>query len=288
LLMRPHIVAISGEDNELFMGNNIPIPVASGAPAATTTADGAEATAPTLDPLTTRQTIERQDVGTRIRIRPTLGEESDVLLEIDLELTEIGPPIAGDPLVVGVSLEERILKTRIRAKEGEIAIIGTSEQQSTANRVRGIPYLMNIPLIGYLFKRVDQRVVDTSLVMIVEARVMRSPDDDVAETIRRRMALERSMARVSDLGRLSESPYAILLDTVLSESMATRISEAFTDDGFDTRVIPWESSGQPVWDVYLTELASFDEAGGLARQLYEAGWRTEITVLPRGNELAGD
>jgi hypothetical protein len=102
------------------------------------------------------------------------------------------------------------------------------------------------------------------------------------------MALERSMARVSDLGRLSDAPYAVLLDTVRSESMATRIAAAFTSDGFDTRVIPWRAAGQPVWDVYVIELASFDEAGGLARELSEAGWRPEITVLPRENELAGD
>ncbi|MBW2695423.1 MAG: hypothetical protein JRE70_03050 [Deltaproteobacteria bacterium] len=289
LLMRPHIVAISGEANEIFIGNNIPIPVAAGSAAATTTTEAGEVTAAAPNPfLSNRQTIERQDVGVRMRITPTLGEDTDILLEVDLQLTDIGPPIAGDPIVVGVSLEERILKTRIRLNEGEIAVIGTSEQQSEAYRVRGIPFLMNIPLVGYLFKRVDKRVVDTSLVMIVEARVMRSPSDDVAETIRRRMALERSMARVSDLGRLSESPYAVLLDTVLSESMATRIADTFTSDGFDTRVISWQASGQPVWDVYVIELASFDEAGGLARHLYDAGWRPEITVLPRENELAGD
>jgi hypothetical protein len=147
---------------------------------------------------------------------------------------------------------------------------------------------MDIPFFGYLFKRIDKRWVDTSLVIVVQAHILRSPSDDIAETIRRRMAFERSLARVSDLGRLSDAPYALRIDTVLSESMATRIAEAFSVDGFDTRVIPWQAFGQPVWDVYLIEMASFEEVGGLARVLTEAGWRPEITVLSRDNELAGD
>jgi hypothetical protein len=66
------------------------------------------------------------------------------------------------------------------------------------------------------------------------------------------------------------------------------IAQAFRSDGFSTEVKAWDVRGERTWDVYITELSSFEEAGRLARRLSEGGWTTEITVLPAVNELAGD
>ena len=71
-------------------------------------------------------------------------------------------------------------------------------------------------------------------------------------------------------------------------SEAEMIAEAFRSDGFSVEVKSWDVRGVRNWDVYVTELSSFEEAGRLARQLSEAGWTTEITVLPPFNELSGD
>jgi hypothetical protein len=102
------------------------------------------------------------------------------------------------------------------------------------------------------------------------------------------MAMERAMSRVADLAGVDSEPYAILLETVDGESRARKIADAFDEDGFETRVTGWESTRGRLWDIYLTEFETFEQAGGIARSLYEAGWKPEVTVLSPQNVLAGD
>jgi hypothetical protein len=209
-------------------------------------------------------------------------------LDIVLEISQTEESIAGSVEVVGPTVGFRRMEATLRLREGEIAVLGGIEERSVAYAKRGVPYLMNIPLLGLLFSRIDQRETDTELIAVVEARVLRTFEEDMAETIRRRLAFERSISRVSDLKGLKDNPYAVLIETLRSKVKADQIAESFSSDGYETRVTEWTLYGEDLYDVYLTELTSFTEAGALARRLSDAGWETEITVLSPINELAGD
>jgi general secretion pathway protein D len=283
ILMRPHLLVLSGEEHELFSGNNIPIPVQS---AGSTNADGSQAE--TLVGPTIRQDILREDVGVRLRVKPTLGQEGTIMLQLDLEVSNVTQSLAGDIEVVGATIAERVVTATIPLQPGQHAIIGTTQGTTKSYARRGVPFLMNIPFFGYFFSRLDETVNEVDLVIVAEAEVMRTHGEDVAETIRRRLAFERSLSRTADLGSLNDAPYAVLLDSVPSDGQAQVIAKAFAEDGFETRVTRWEASGSVVYDVYLTDIETFDDAGALSRRLNEAGWTPEITILQPENELAGD
>jgi hypothetical protein len=100
--------------------------------------------------------------------------------------------------------------------------------------------------------------------------------------------MERAISRVADLGGLDSEPYAVLLETVDRASKAKLIAEAFSEDGFETEVTDWESTGGRLWDIYLTDFATFELASGVAERLYDVGWKPEVTVLSPENVLAGD
>jgi hypothetical protein len=172
--------------------------------------------------------------------------------------------------------------------EGEFAVLGTSNGSAEAVSEVGVPFLKDIPFLGAFFRTESRTRIDNDLLIVVEARILRSPSEDVAYTIRRRIAMERAMSRVADLESLDSNPFAVLLETVSHEAGALRLSEAFDEDGFKTEITAWESTSGMLWDVYLTGFESFEVAGGVARRLSEAGWSPEITVLSPENELAGD
>ena len=66
-------------------------------------------------------------------------------------------------------------------------------------------------------------------------------------------------------------------------------ASTFAEDGFTTRVTDWELEGEPVYDVYVTDLASFTQAAELARRLADAGWDSaDVAILPTANELEGE
>ena len=287
VLLRPQIVVLSGEEHELFVGSNIPVPVAGGAsqPAA---GGGLTGTALVQSSVSVVQQIQRQDVGIRLRVKPTLGQAGVVRLDLDVEVSRLAPSIAGDVERVGPTIEKRDIVAAINLRDGEYAVIGMSTDRRERAARRGVPFLMDIPLLGYLFSRVEKSWVDTELIVVAQATVLRSMSDNVAETIRRRLAFERSLSRVDDLSSLSAAPYAVLIETLPDESKAQRIADAFGEDGFSTRVTSWKSHDRDLYDVYLTGFTGFAEAGGVARQLSDAGWPAEITVLPSENELAGE
>jgi general secretion pathway protein D len=280
ILMRPHILAMSGEEHEVFAGNQIPIPVGS---------SSSDVGAVGLNGgLSSRQIIERRDVGIGLTVKPTLGQAGIVTLDIKVELSEIQSSIAGSIQQVGPTFSQRTIESTLRLAEGQIAVLGTSNGSGESVSEFGVPYLKDIPLLGWMFKSESRTKTENDLLIVVEAKVMRNPSEDVAHTIRRRMAMERAMSRVADLAGVDSEPYAILLETVDGESRARRIADAFDEDGFETRVTGWESTRGRLWDIYLTEFETFEQAGGIARSLYEAGWKPEVTVLSPQNVLAGD
>ena len=286
ILLRPNIIGVSGEEHELFAGNNIPVPVSSGA--GITTPDQIQEGTANVPFATTQQNIERVDIGTRLRVKPTVGEEGVVTLELEVDVSELVASAAGSVDQVGPTFADREIQALIRLRPGDFAVLGATGAETVTQGRTGVPYLMDLPGLGWLFSTISETRRATDLVVVVEARVLRTSADSVAESIRQRLAFERAISRTQDLNSLGSNPFAVLIETTRSESKALAIAEAFSEDGFETRVTPWDAWGQPVWDVYLTELASFEEAGGLARRLTEAGWDPEITALSPLNELAGD
>ena len=137
--------------------------------------------------------------------------------------------------------------------------------------------MRDIPALGYLFGGVSESTYDLSLIMTVSAHVMFDMDEQIAETIRRRLAMQRSLKRNQKIRDSESEGFAVLLDTVSSESKANLIADSFRADGFEVRVSGWDAYGQEVWDIYLISLESIEKAGALSRSLSEAGWFPEIT-----------
>ena len=280
ILMRPHILAMSGEEHRVFVGNEIPVPVGSTV--------GTDEFIGTAGALANQQTIERRDVGIDLTVKPTVGQAGVVLLDLKIEMSDMQASIAGPVDQVGPTFTQRTIESTLSLSEGELAVIGASNGSGDSVSVVGVPFLKDIPFFGYLFGTESRTRVENDLLIVVEARILRSPSEDAAYTIRQRIALERAISRVADLESLDSHPYAVLLETVEHEAGAQRVASAFEEDGFTSRVTNWVSTSGPLWDVYLTGFETFAEASELARGLYDAGWSPEVTVLSPENVLAGD
>ena len=278
ILLRPHLVLLSGEESEIFAGLNLPIPVS--------TTSGATGDSAGLNSATsTAQNIERTDVGVSLKVKPTVGQTGAVKLEIDLRLSQLAAPVAGSVEEVGPTLIQREIQTTLSLAEGQIAVIGGQLDERTRESRYGIPFLRDIPGLGYLFGGVSESTYDLSIIMTVSARVMSDMDDQIAETIRRRLAMQRSLKRNEKIRDGESEGFAVLLDTVSGESKANLIADSFRADGFEVRVSGWDAYGEEVWDIYLVSLESIEKAGALARSLSEAGWFPEITFLSNDSIL---
>ncbi|MGH0030109.1 MAG: secretin N-terminal domain-containing protein, partial [Myxococcota bacterium] len=156
LMQRPRLALLSGEEHELFVGDNIPVPQQS--------------TAESTNPLRTSQTVERRDTGVVLRVEPTVPEDGPIALDLYLEVSTFSGSIAGGPTFI-----ERELETTVYLEAGRSAVIGSARLPREAEIQVGVPLLMDIPILGWFFRSTQQVVRNIHLIVTVSA-VRQNPE----------------------------------------------------------------------------------------------------------------
>jgi general secretion pathway protein D len=267
VLMQPHLRMVSGEEHLLSVGNNIPIAVA-------------RADAQSGDPLSNTTDIQRQDVGVELRLRPSLGQAGSVRLQLQLDITDVASSVAGQVSQVGPTIRQRRLDSVVFLNPGEVAVLGVFDEPRTSRSETRVPWLGRIPWLGALFRSSRSEVHKRRLVVTASAEVQRSFDEDLAETIRRRLAFEREQARVARLVPESRTPWALLVSSRSREDDARAIADSLAARGLRAEVVEWEWDGERAFDVYLLDLGGLPEVTREATRLREDGFEAEIVVLP--------
>jgi type II secretory pathway component GspD/PulD (secretin) len=242
-LMRPHLRMLAGEEQEIFAGNNIPIPVS-------------KAAADTANAFQTSQTVERQDVGIRLRVKPSVGEAGGVRLALDVDISALAPSVAGSVEEVGPTLRQRRLTSTIHLDDDEFAVVGFAREAVVEQSVTGTPWLKDIPILGWAFKQTSDTNVTARLVIAVQARIERGEDERVADSIRRRLAFERSRERLEPLADNATTAWALRVAARADEAEAQAIAARLSAGARPARVTRWESSSGSVFDVSVSGFAT--------------------------------
>lgn len=278
VLIQPSLVVTAGDQHEIFVGRNIPIPVTEDG--GITDGNSSGGLGPTLA-RTTR--FDRRDIGTRLGIEVRAGREGKIQLDLELELSRIDPlraGLGGDPRVVGPSFVDQTVTVRAMLEDGENAILAMNRDVKETKIASGVPFLRDLPLIGWAFRSTGDLSEDVRLIVSARARRVSNPGELVADTIRRRLAFERRSARDSTMPLAEGSPFAVRVTTRLREDDAEAIAESLSLEGYLTRTHRWTISGTDYYDVYVIEMDSMAAAAELASELSSDGWLADIALLP--------
>jgi type II secretory pathway component GspD/PulD (secretin) len=272
-------VATNGEEQEVFVGDNVPIlSAATSAAGDVAAAGGAGATA---DPLQIRTDVERQDVGLRLRVRPTVGEAGGVRLVLELDVSAVVPSAAGDVEEVGVTLSQRTLSATVHLADGEFAVVGMGPRQTRSLVQRGTPFLSSIPLFGWLFRAERMQTTRTEILLATQAWVQSSPDERVAESLARRLAFERSLSRTAELDGAGDAGWAVWIASAATQGEAEEIAGGVALGGIPPpRVARWDFEGAARYDVLVPGFETLAQAGAAANELSRAGYRSRVVALP--------
>lgn len=114
--------------------------------------------------------VEQQQTGIILRATPHVTNGNQILLELEAERSsaELADSDAG------YIFRTQRAQTRVLVRDGETVVIG-GLTQSERNELRaGIPYLMDIPFVGALFRVNRQREVQRDLIILVTPHIVRS------------------------------------------------------------------------------------------------------------------
>jgi general secretion pathway protein D len=179
VLSAPNIVTTDNEEAEIVVGRNVPF-IASRATSATN-----------LENLVT--TIERHDVGVMLRLRPQITADDFVRLTIFEEVSDIEQVTVGgsDPDLVGPTTTIRSASTAVAARDGQTIVIGGLLSDARRETDEGVPFMKDVPVLGFLFRRTDDRRTKTNLLAFLTPHVVATDAQMAARTTAERAKLPR-------------------------------------------------------------------------------------------------
>jgi len=179
VLQNTSLLVASGDEQTLVVGDNVPVPVAEG---------GAEGAVNSLGMLETRTTVERHDVGTTLRVSPSVGREGSVKLDLYVESSRTLRTAEAVEELLGPSFVERVVETTIQIPSGALAVIGFAVQPFVQEIETGVPYLRSIPVLGLLFRARGVNERKSTLLVAVRAEVEDARSQALARALRRELS----------------------------------------------------------------------------------------------------
>ena len=125
--------------------------------------------------LTTEGTIstEFKDVNIELNVSPHITPDKSVGLEIEIKKEELDfafVSIEGTP-----STDKKEAKTSVIIRDGETIVIGGMYKVNEQDSKQGVPGLMKIPILGWLFKQQANTVTATELLIFITPRIVEKP-----------------------------------------------------------------------------------------------------------------
>jgi general secretion pathway protein D len=159
ILSTPTLVTLDNEEAEIIIGQNVPFVTGS------FTNTGAAGTA--VNPF---QTIQRQDVGLTLKIKPQINEGDALKLNIEQEVSSIASSVAGASDII---TNKRSIKTAVMVGDGNVVVLGGLIQKQTDESVQKVPLLGDIPGLGALFRSKSGKVTKTNLMVFIHPVILR-------------------------------------------------------------------------------------------------------------------
>lgn len=159
VLSTPSLVTLDNEEAEIHVGQNVPF--------ITGQYTNTGATAGASNPF---QTIQREDVGIKLKVKPQINEGNTIKLEIEQEVSNLVPGTTGTADVV---TNTRTLKTVVMIEDGNMLVLGGLIDESLTDTAQKVPGLGDLPLIGGLFRSQGVQKVKRNLMIFLHPVIIR-------------------------------------------------------------------------------------------------------------------
>jgi len=157
ILSTPNILTADNKEAEIVVGENVPF-----------------STGTTVTSGTTTTSVERKDVGIKLKITPQISEGDYVRLKIEQEISAVKNDKGQ---AVDLVTTTRTAKTSIVVKDKETVVIGGLIQDSEEDVINKVPFLGDIPGLGWLFKTKTKTRKKTNLLILLTPTIIKEGAD---------------------------------------------------------------------------------------------------------------
>lgn len=167
ILSMPNLITLDNEEAKIIVGSNVPFITGQYTTAASSGGSAG------VNPF---QTVERQDIGLTLRVRPQISEGGTVKMAIYQETSAVTDKT--NP--AGLITSKRSLDTNVLVNDGQIIVLGGLIDDNMQDSVEKVPGLGDIPIIGGLFRYKTRSHIKTDLMVFLRPTIIRSNEQSVS------------------------------------------------------------------------------------------------------------
>ncbi|WED26803.1 type II secretion system secretin GspD [Vibrio sp. DW001] len=154
ILSSPSITVMDNGEASFIVGEEVPV------------LTGSTAGANNSNPF---QTVERKEVGIKLKVVPQINEGDSVQLTIEQEVSNV----LGASGAVDVRFAKRQLNTQVMIQDGQMLVLGGLIDERVMESESKVPFLGDIPIIGHLFKSTSSSVEKKNLMVFIKPTIIR-------------------------------------------------------------------------------------------------------------------
>jgi general secretion pathway protein D len=190
ILQTPSIITLDNEEAEIKVAQEVPFLTGS------FTNTGVGNQQGQVNPF---QTIQREEVGTILKITPQINEGDAVMLKIEQEDSSVSQ---GTQNAVDLITNKRTVTTTVLVDDGGVVVLGGLITDSAREGENRVPILGSIPLIGELFKTRNGSKEKRNLMLFIRPTIIRDGAQAAIETnakynVVRNQQLQRRRGKVT-------------------------------------------------------------------------------------------
>jgi len=155
ILSSPNLMVLDNQEASFIVGEEVPV------------ITGSRTGSNNDNPF---QTVERKDVGIKLKVTPQINEGSAVLLDIEQEVSNV----LGASGAVDVRFGKRQLNTSVMVGDQQMIVLSGLIDERTVESESKVPLLGDIPVLGHLFKSTSTGTEKKNLMLFIKPTIIRT------------------------------------------------------------------------------------------------------------------
>ena len=151
----PSITTLDNRPAEILVGDRVPIRVI-------------DVSAPATGGAAPRATVSFQQTGINLKVTPHVTANRQVLMEVHAERSSVKPASVD----IGFTFQTQQADNQILVNDGETAVIGGLTVTEVTVTKSGIPFLVDLPILGKLFGFTSQTEERRDLLILVTPHII--------------------------------------------------------------------------------------------------------------------
>jgi general secretion pathway protein D len=166
-LSAPTLLVLDNQTARLQVGDEVPV-------ATQTSVSTTDANAPIVN------SLEFRDTGVILEITPRVNASGLVILEIEQEVSEVTATTTSG--IDSPTIQQRKIKSTVAVHNQETVALGGLIRDRLEKATTAVPLLSEMPILGNLFRSINDSATRTELLVLIRPRVVRNQDDARAVT----------------------------------------------------------------------------------------------------------